>query len=349
MRNYFTHADPILPVHYPRSIFDTALEQGADPATLLTVAGLTRERLESPDERISYLQFAALCGTAVALTGNAALGLDVGAHIRLANMGLLGLTLMNCPTLGAAMLAMVRHNRLLAPAHELRFEVVDQATGRLTLHEAIPLAPFDVFVTEMVLSALREQTAVLRRGKHTFAKRVRLHYPKPSHFERYLEHGDIFDFEQSTSSIDFDLSMLSEPIAFADPATAKVAERTLLMEYSDPATPTRGLVEEVRSILETSAGTMPEFSEVSRVMRMSQRALRRSLAQMGTSYREIAEQVRKAQAVEWTRTTSLTQSEIAVRLGFSDVHSFRRAFKRWTGKTPGEYRAREPIMNKRCG
>jgi AraC-like DNA-binding protein len=59
---------------------------------------------------------------------------------------------------------------------------------------------------------------------------------------------------------------------------------------------------------------------------------------MGTSYLELLDESRRFRAQEWVRATHMTFEEIAERLGFSDVRSFRRAFKRWTGRTPGDVR-----------
>jgi AraC-like DNA-binding protein len=59
---------------------------------------------------------------------------------------------------------------------------------------------------------------------------------------------------------------------------------------------------------------------------------------MGTSYQTLLENSRRTRALEWVTATTLTFDEIAKRLGFSDVRSFRRAFKRWTGHTPGDHR-----------
>jgi AraC-like DNA-binding protein len=73
-------------------------------------------------------------------------------------------------------------------------------------------------------------------------------------------------------------------------------------------------------------------------LQTSARAVRRTLRQMGTSYQELQDEVRRSQAVEYVSSSGLTCEQIAERLGFSDARSFRRAFKRWTGTTPNEYR-----------
>jgi len=71
----------------------------------------------------------------------------------------------------------------------------------------------------------------------------------------------------------------------------------------------------------------------------SSRTLRRKLEAEGSSYSGLLTDVRHALAVDYLNSTLLGINDIAAALGFSDAASFRHAFKRWTGKTPNEYRA----------
>ena len=71
---------------------------------------------------------------------------------------------------------------------------------------------------------------------------------------------------------------------------------------------------------------------------MTSRTLRRKLEAEGASYSELLAGVRKALALDYLRTTTLSIDDIALTLDFSDAVSFRHAFKRWTGKTPNEVR-----------
>jgi AraC-like DNA-binding protein len=66
--------------------------------------------------------------------------------------------------------------------------------------------------------------------------------------------------------------------------------------------------------------------------------LRRELKEMGTSFRDLLEEVRKQHALQCVIGTAMSVDEMATHLGFSNVRSFRRSFKRWTGQTPSAYR-----------
>ncbi len=73
---------------------------------------------------------------------------------------------------------------------------------------------------------------------------------------------------------------------------------------------------------------------------MSERSLRRRLAEEGVSLSELKDELRLQLAIELLRDTRLTMEDIAESLAFSDAASFRRAFRRWTGEAPQDYRDR---------
>jgi AraC-like DNA-binding protein len=72
---------------------------------------------------------------------------------------------------------------------------------------------------------------------------------------------------------------------------------------------------------------------------MSERSLNRALAAEGTSYRELVAQLRQEMAARYLAQDRLGIAEVAFLLGFSELSAFYRAFKRWTGRTPAEFRA----------
>src|SRR5688572_22706662 len=156
MRKYFTHLDPVVPVHHPRVLVETAAAQGADRAQLLENVGISEATLSSPEARISYHQYGILTSNALRLTNNSALGLEYGRNIRAAQMGPLGLALMNSPNLGAAIEALLRHSHSLLPAFDLDLRVEGER-AILSATETLSLDPFRTFSTEVVLASIDVQ------------------------------------------------------------------------------------------------------------------------------------------------------------------------------------------------
>jgi AraC-like DNA-binding protein len=95
----------------------------------------------------------------------------------------------------------------------------------------------------------------------------------------------------------------------------------------------------LRDMFLTSPQPVPSLEAVARKLGLSSRTLRRRLNEEGHNYQSLVRDFRADLAREYLISTRMAAKEVAYRLGFDDVHSFRRAFKNWTGMTPGEYRA----------
>jgi AraC-like DNA-binding protein len=83
-----------------------------------------------------------------------------------------------------------------------------------------------------------------------------------------------------------------------------------------------------------------QLKHVATLLEMSPRTLRRHLAQQRTSFSEILERWRRDYALTLLQNTNQRVADIAIRLGYSHASNFERAFKRWTGHTPGSYRGK---------
>jgi AraC-like DNA-binding protein len=277
-----------------------------------------------------------LAANALKATGNPALGLDFGANIRIPQMGVLGLAIMSSPTVGQALEVSLRHYRTVAPGWELSLEVVGK-TAYFRISASIPLGFQRAFSTEALLVGFKVQGEMIA-GRPLPIRRVYLGYPEPPYSPRYRDFQDAeYLFGQSATFVEFDAEILLAPVAFADPATAKLAEHYTAQQNS-PGVSTDGLVAQVKNVLGSFRERPPDLGKVASALQTSTRSLRRALHDMGTSYQELLDELRRTRAEEWVRTTDLTFEQMAERLGFSNVRSFRRAFKRWTGRTPGEFR-----------
>ena len=336
MKKFFTYRDLVVPPHHPRVVFETAVRQGADRALLLANTGITPRTLESPDARLSYRQFGILANNALELTKNPALGLDCGHSMRPSHMGVLGLAVLSSPTVGAALQVALRHYRAVAPAWDLALLLRDDRVAVLSAREAIPLRTLAPFATECLLSAIDSLGRMLHGGPLP-VQRLRLPYPRPTYAVRYEELSPSVEFDHEAAEAEFDAALLDSPIAGADPATARLAEEYCDRQGSRVAVD--GLIGQMRRRLGASRGAPPDLEELARSLQTSTRTLRRCLQTMRTSYSELLDESRRSRAEEWVRISPMTFDTIASELGFSSVRSFRRAFKRWTGETPGAVRA----------
>jgi AraC-like DNA-binding protein len=115
-------------------------------------------------------------------------------------------------------------------------------------------------------------------------------------------------------------------------STSRIADRYLeSLEQGKVATEVRKLL-----IQMLPSGKADQDSIANRLYR-STSTLQRQLTAEGTNYRDILESTRRSLAEHYLREGGYTQAEIAFMIGFSDQSNFARAFKRWTGMSPGQY------------
>ena len=146
-------------------------------------------------------------------------------------------------------------------------------------------------------------------------------------------------FDQAQHWLSIPRHYLARPMALANPATVQMCEQQCeaLLATLDVQ---EGLLPRLRRLLLARPGEFPDLDSVARALHTSGRSLRRHLASQGTSYQQVLDEVRKRLALQYLETTYLPLFEIAVLLGFSDPSNFRRAFRKWTGRAPTDYRAR---------
>lgn len=127
-------------------------------------------------------------------------------------------------------------------------------------------------------------------------------------------------------------SQLEMPIATANPAVFQAAlamaseSFNALLEVE-----MGGLKARIEALLESLPQPYPDIQSVARHLRLTERTLRRRLAEEGCSYRQIVDDARQVRARQLLRQTALPIERISELLGYADVSSFRHAFRRWTG------------------
>ncbi|MDE2158621.1 MAG: AraC family transcriptional regulator ligand-binding domain-containing protein, partial [Burkholderiales bacterium] len=164
--------------------------------------------------------------------------------------------------------------------------------------------------------------------------------PQPAHAEAIAEAlgcGVLFD--QPRNELHYPARWLDRSSHLANPITAAQMSGTcarLLEEFKWQS----GLARRVVDELTRTPGRFPELDSVAAALCISARTLRRKLEAEGTSYSGLLAHVRHALAVDYLSSTLLSIDDVAAALQFSDTASFRHAFKRWSGRTPNEFRDR---------
>jgi AraC-like DNA-binding protein len=173
-------------------------------------------------------------------------------------------------------------------------------------------------------------------------RRVFFAHAQPVELEGLRRHfgTDDMAFDRSESGLVFTTEDVASPSIGHDARLLATAEQLAdrALKESPPSFDFVGAV--AAKVRQSLAGGALDANVVARRMRLSTRTLQRRLEEHGTTFTALCESVRKDVARDAVRDPSISLSEVAYRVGFSDMATFSRAFKRWTGRSPGEFRKR---------
>lgn len=309
---------------------------GHDPAPILAAVGLDAAVLADPDARVPAVQVMEVLRTGVARTGDDHLGLHLALHAPLDAFDVHTYVVLSSPTLGTGYERLARYQRLIHDAARLELRREGRtATLRHTLPggQAIPRQS-----AEFVVAAwLRAGRVAL--GAEWNPLEVRFAHAAPA------DVGPLADFFRcrlrfaaGEHALRFDAALLDRPCAAADPGLLAVLDRhagALLARVP----PVHSLADRVAvAVADGLRRGEARAGDIARRLHMSPRTLQRGLAAEGTSFAAILDRVRHETALRELAERRLSIAEIAFLLGFAELSSFYRAFKRWTGKTPAAFR-----------
>lgn len=148
-------------------------------------------------------------------------------------------------------------------------------------------------------------------------------------------------FGQPLDSVLFDRDTLSAPFRTADPVTAAALDATVARMGAIATVPEDSLPERARAALIAHVSDPSyDVTRLAKHLGMSARTLQRKLQEAGSSHRAIVDAARKEVAIDLIVRPDLSPEHVASTVGFAGARAFYRAFSRWTGMTPAEYRAR---------
>ncbi|MGP0172861.1 AraC family transcriptional regulator [Pseudomonas sp. NCHU5208] len=319
--------------------------QGVEPVMLLARARLPRELLGQHPPRMAASAYLRLLEEGVRLTGDDCLGLHLGEAVRPGDYGVLGHLLMSCATLADALHRQARYAALVGSLGQVGLD--DEPTGEggeaLVAHSWQPLlAQQQRQLSEETLAGWVSFGRWIS-GLDIAPVQVRFQHAAPADTR---EHQRIFRcpvlFEQPDNALIFPKRLLSVALGQADAQVSGMLDAyadRLLGELRQGAS----LLERARRILLAQlAEQRPELHAIAEALALSPRTLQRRLGEAGVSFNQFVDETRQLLTLHYLRETSLALEDIALRVGFSEPASLLRAFRRWTGRSPGEYRRHLP-------
>lgn len=274
----------------------------------------------------------------VAVPDDPELPFRYGASITLDSVGALGLAMKTAPTVADLLKRLIRY--VLVLSDTLDYELLDEPDGFTFAligrpHHRPGAALANECALAAVVSMIRQAT-----GSTISPRSVGFRHPQPADD---TPHRDYFGcpvwFDAHVDGVRLDAEQLSRPTLLADDGLSTY----LLAQLDDlkARAADRSLVAVVRGVVaDTLADGQPSKSDIARRLGMSERTLHRRLAEDGANFQTLVTEARRDAAESLLQSSGHSLADVAFLTGFGDQTAFTRAFKRWTGLTPAEYRRR---------
>jgi AraC-like DNA-binding protein len=318
-------------IHYVTAALRGALRRGHDVAGLLAAAGIGEALLADERARVTPAQYSRLIQVLWDALDDEFMGLGPKPSKR-GTFPTMCLLAVHCASLEDALRRGLAFYGLFDVRPAMALGEHD-GVAAFTLSAAGVDDP-DRFLVESLLVLWHRFSSWLI-GRRIPLRGVDLAYPEPPHGAEYhLIFGAPLRFSAPATTLTFDARFLRIPVVQDEAALRRFlrnspAELLSRRDYGADAS------SQVRRML---GGGVVGLENVAARLGMSAPTLRRKLAAEGTSFREVREQLLRDQAVASLVRGGESVEELARRLGFSEASAFHRAFKRWTGTSPGTYR-----------
>lgn len=330
--------DFTIPHHFVMAALNGPKQKGLDITQLLHTVNITPDVLYSPMSRVSAMQYAKLIRAIWLNMGDEYMGL-AQVESKLGTFAMMSKAVIHCPTLERAIMRGARFYDLFPAMPRITLQI-ENDIATLSIDDSRINDP-DHFLMESLLVIWHRFGSWLI-GRRIHLTKASFTYTAPAHHNEYrrLFNCDIH-FSQSYAGIQFPIKFLHEKISQNEATLRKFLEHSpadLL------AKPDEGdsIIAQIRNIIgDDFSNDLPNFEDIAEKLHTSPQTLRRRLKEEGITYQELKDQMRRDTAIYFLERGDLAIHEIAERLGFSEPSTFHRAFKKWTGITPGAYRQGE--------
>ncbi len=334
-----------VPIEFTRALLAQARAHNRDVQEILRAARFPFDplRQDAQTSFVSREQYSRLCMELFRELGDESGGVMPDVQTPVGTTRLIALSMINSPNLVAALrrgiefnaCCRVRHgaaivNELIVDAEgkEATLTYASSDDGPEIQHSVLcNLAMWMRFCGWLIGQHIDVSTAGCVGPKPAFTAGIRHFFPCP------------VSYDQQVNSVTFSARHLEAELVRNE---ADLAEFLKLAPYHiviEPLASTLSITHRIREILGGDfREEMPSFEELTDLLNMSARTLRRRLEKEGTSYQRIKDNARRDVAISMLSRDGMTVSEVAEQVGFSDPSAFHRSFKKWTGQSPGSYR-----------
>jgi len=291
---------------------------------------------------VSREQYSRLCLELFRELGDESGGVMPDVQTPLGTTRLMALSMINSSNLAAAIRRSIEFNACCRVRHgtEIVNElVIDEERKEATLTYLSSDDPGNVQHSVLCNLAMWMRFCGWLIGQHIDITNAGCAGPQPEFMEgiRHFFPCPV-EYDQAFNSVTFSSRHLDAELVRDEPELHEFLKLAPYYLVIEPLASTLSITHRIREILgDDFRDEMPSFEELTGLLNMSARTLRRRLEKEGTSYQRIKDNARRDVAISMLSQEGRTVSEVAEQVGFSDPSAFHRSFKKWTGQSPGSY------------
>jgi len=328
-----------IPGAYPMTVLEIAADRGFSTGELLGRAHIELAPADIAETGLTFEQNMQLMQVVEQALDDPGLGVEMGWRLPPTALGSVGYAILASSTVAEALELLQRFWHLLGRTSTITIDTRGE-TGSIELGLRLPLTERQrVTVMEIHLVSMYRGLVALvpEAAKQTEAW---FDFPEPSQGPYVRQRLGQVRYDMPACQFRFPTRLLECRLVMSNPVGLRAAVNWCKREEKERGLADGQLLGRLQSELKPGPGGYPSLDQMARRLGMAPRTLRRHLLQEGTRYSTLLEAARRREALRLLDNPSLAAHQIAEMLGYEDPANFTRAFRRWTGQTPSQYRNR---------
>ncbi len=305
--------------------------QGVNPEKVFKPHHINVKELKSTDKRIQLSTLDCLWNDAEKLIGNSSFPLDVYKYWHPGYMGALGYAWLSSSTLRDGFKRIMRYIKVINSGIGIKVEE--------DADELVISLDYDASLVRATVGlALLTHMCRVNYQDELSPARVTFKHPEPDSTAEYFSYFKCpVSFDAELDSISFPVSIADEELSGGNPQLANLNDQVLI-QYLGTLTEDNLIVKIKAIIVKDLPSGDVSIDRVAEEFYTSGRSLQRKIREQGTTYKKVYEECRRYLAEQYVAEGKMNLTEISFVLGFSEISSFSRSYKRWTGHSPNAHR-----------
>lgn len=311
--------------------------RGVDEQPLLRAVGIQPHLLSSEHSRVQASQYSALWLATASAIDDEFFDLD-SRRVKVGSFASLCRLCVHAQTLREALQRAIGFFNLLLDDTQLEQERRGDAVRIAITHPTHRALPDQIFAHETLLILLHGLLCWLV-GRRLLIRQAQFGYTRPQWWREYLAmYSTELRFAQEQTAILIDAAYLEAPVQQSEKSMREFLRRApynIILKYRDERSWAFRIRRRLRN---TPPESWPNFEPLAQELKVAPSTLHRRLESEGESFQRIKDELRRDMAIHRLSEGQDSVASIAAELGFAETSAFHRAFKQWTGVSPGDYR-----------